>query len=78
LETAIHEAASLAGIDQYQVNEYPAQKDFWVSLIENTSDNVQTRFARLLTTPEQFRWRRYLRAMEGYDFRQALVPYVLD
>ncbi|MDR2682288.1 MAG: signal peptide peptidase SppA [Dysgonamonadaceae bacterium] len=74
IDTAIREAAALTETTDYTVKEYPAQKDFWISLFEESSESVQARFSRLLMGKDLYNQKRMLKAWQGYDYRQAVMP----
>jgi protease-4 len=76
IDTAIQEAAALAETEDYAIEEYPETKDFWVSLLEESSDNVRARMTQALTGKEGYNQRMMLKAWQGYDYRQALMPSV--
>ncbi|MDR1527913.1 MAG: signal peptide peptidase SppA [Dysgonamonadaceae bacterium] len=74
LDTAIREAAALAETTDYTVREYPAQKDFWMSLFEESSGSVQARLTQAFMGKEWYHQKKMLKAWQGYDYRQAVMP----
>jgi protease-4 len=74
LDTAIQEAAAQAETTDYTIKEYPVQKDFWMSLFEESSGSVQARLIQMFMGSEYFSQRQMLRAWQGYDYRQAVMP----
>ncbi|MDR2816969.1 MAG: signal peptide peptidase SppA, partial [Proteiniphilum sp.] len=75
LDTAIREAAALAKTEDYSVQEYPAQKDLWISLLEESSESVQARITQAFIGKDIFNRKQLLKAWQGYDYRQAVTPF---
>ncbi|MDR0541452.1 MAG: signal peptide peptidase SppA [Dysgonamonadaceae bacterium] len=74
LDRAILEAAALAETEDYAVREYPEPKDFWMSLFEESSESVQARMTRTFMGKEWYDRKMMLKAWQGYDYRQAVMP----
>ena len=74
IETAIKKAAALAEIEEYAINEYPALKDFWMSLLSESSENVTERMTRGIMGKEWYDQKRMMKLWQGYDYRQAVMP----
>jgi len=73
IDTAIQTAAALAEIENYTISEYPVQKDFWMSLFSESSENVRARFTQIIMGKEWYDQKRMLQAWQGYDYRQAVM-----
>lgn len=78
IETAIRSAAELAGIENYAVDEYPAKKDFLLSLLEESSESVSQRMTEGLMGKEIYEQKRMLNAWQNYDYRQAVVQEFIN
>lgn len=78
IETAIKSAAELAGIEDYALNEYPAKKDFLMSLLEESSESVSQRITQGFMGKEIYEQKRILNAWQNYDYRQAVVSEFID
>jgi protease-4 len=74
IETAIKSAAELAQITDYSLGEYPVKKDFFMSLLEESSENVSERITKGILGKEMYEQKRMLNALQNYDYRQAIVP----
>ena len=74
IETAIKKAAALAEIEDYAINEYPVQKDFWMSLLSESSESVTTRITRGIMGKEWYDQKRMMKLWQDYDYRQAVMP----
>lgn len=77
LDDAIAAAAALSETDTYTVKDYPAEKDFWVSLLEDSSSSVQSRLAQTLLGSDWHARQTLLQSWQTYDFRQAIAPECL-
>ena len=71
---AVKAAAELAEIEKYSINEYPAKKDFFLSLMENSAESVSERIWMGIVGKEFYQQRRMLKSWQNYDFRQAIMP----
>jgi protease-4 len=78
IDVAIKEAAGLAGLEDYSLGEYPAQKDFFTSLLEESSESVSERMTIGLMGKESYAQKRMLKAWQGYDYRQAIMPEFIN
>ena len=76
IDKALETAAGLAGLETYAVNEYPAQKTFLASLLEN-SEGVSERVAKNWIGKELYDQKKIVRAWQGYDYRQVIMPEVV-
>jgi protease-4 len=74
IDVAIKAAAELAEIEDYATDEYPAQKDFFMSLLEESSESVSTRITKGFMGKDVFEQKMMLKAWQGYDYRQAIMP----
>jgi protease-4 len=73
IDLAIKSAAELAEIEDYSIGEYPAQKDFFLSLLEESTEGVSERITQNLIGKETFEQKRILNAWQNYDYRQAVI-----
>ena len=73
VDTAIAAAAELADMSEYDVNEYPAVKDFWTSLLEDSTESISMRFTQTFVGKESYQIRQMMRVWQNYDFRQAVM-----
>ncbi|MDR0864166.1 MAG: signal peptide peptidase SppA [Candidatus Symbiothrix sp.] len=78
IDVAIKEAAGLAGISDYSLGEYPVQKDFFTSLMENSSESVSERMTQGLMGKETYEQKKMLNAWQNYDYRQAIMPQFIN
>lgn len=78
IDLAIQTAAGLAGIETYSIREYPAKKDFWMSLLENSSESVSEKAITTILGKEAVQQKRMLKAWQSYDFRQAIMPEFIN
>jgi len=74
VDTAIQTAAALAEVENYSIDEYPVLKDFWMSLLSDSSENISTRITRMVMGKEWYDQKRMAQAWQGYDYRQAVMP----
>jgi protease-4 len=78
IDVAIKAAAQLAEIEDYAINEYPAQKDFFMSLLEESSESVSERMTIGLMGKELYSQKRMLQTWQNYDYRQAIMPEFIN
>jgi len=79
IDVAIKTAAELAGIENYATLERPAKKDFFMSLLEGSTESVTERIWMGIVGKESFQQKRMLNAWQNYDFRQAVMPeFIMD
>jgi len=74
INTAIEIAANLANTKDYSISEYPAKKDFFISLLESASENVGEKIQMGIIGKEAYQQKQMLKAWQGYNFRQAIMP----
>ncbi|MDR3339966.1 MAG: signal peptide peptidase SppA [Candidatus Symbiothrix sp.] len=74
IDAAIKAAVELAEVTDYSIGEYPAQKDFFMSLFEESSESISERMTMGIMGKEVFGQKRMLRAWQNYDYRQAIMP----
>jgi protease-4 len=74
LDLAIATAAGLAEIENYSINEYPAKKDFFMSLLESSTENIAEKVRMGIIGKEAYQQRQMLNVWKSYDFRQAIMP----
>jgi len=78
IDVAIKKAAELAEIENYSISEYPAKKDFFLSLLENSSESLTERVWMEIIGKESFQQKQMLNAWKNYDFRQAIMPEFIN
>ena len=74
VDVAIKEAAALAEIEDYAIKECPAQKDFWMSLLSESSESVTARMTRGIMGKEWYDQKQTIKLWQNYDYRQAVMP----
>jgi protease-4 len=74
IHVAIEEAAGLAEIEDYAVNEYPLQKEFFLSLLEDSSESVGESIAKGIMGKNVYEQKQLINAWQKYDYRQAVMP----
>jgi protease-4 len=73
IDIAIKAAAELAEIEDYATDEYPAQKDFFTSLLEESTESISARITKGFMGKDLFEQKMMLKAWQGYDYRQAII-----
>jgi len=74
IDTAIKAAADLAAVENYSISEYPAKKDFFMSLLMGSSESVGERISMGIIGKESYQQKQMLNAWKSYDIRQAIMP----
>jgi protease-4 len=78
IDTAIKAAAELAELEHYSLGEYPAKKDFFTSLLEESTGSLGERISMGFMGKEIYQQKRMLNAWQNYDFRQAIMPSFIN
>jgi protease-4 len=78
INVAIETAVALAEIEKYSINEYPVKKDFFMSLLESSSDNIGERIRMGIVGKELYQQKQMLKSWQNYDFRQAIMPEFIN
>jgi protease-4 len=78
IDVAINEAAKLAELTDYETSEYPVQKDFFTSLLEESTESVGIRMTKGILGKEVYDQKMFLKAWQGYDYRQAIMPEYIN
>ena len=78
IDVAIKAAAELAEIENYSINEYPAKKDLFLSILESSSESLTERVWMGIIGKESFQQKQMLKAWQNYDFRQAVMPEFIN
>jgi protease-4 len=73
MDVALKTAAGLAEIADYSIDEYPVQKDFFLSLLEDSSESVSERMTKGFIGKETYMQKQMLNAWQNYDYRQAIM-----
>jgi len=74
VDLAIKTAAGLAEVDNYSISEYPAKKDFFMSLLESSTESVGERIWMGIVGKDFYQQKHLLNAWRNYDCRQAIMP----
>jgi len=78
LDKAIEVAAQRAGLEIYDTNHYPVQKDFFTLLLEESMGGVKMRLLKSLLSESEFRNYSLLKNVEQQDYIQARMPFDLE
>jgi len=73
IDTAIKLAVEAAGITDYSLDDYPAKKDFFTELMEESLGGAKVRIAESIMGKEAYEQKQMLKTLETYDFRQAIL-----
>ncbi|GHT11123.1 signal peptide peptidase SppA [Bacteroidia bacterium] len=78
IDTAIKTAAELAELENYSLGEYPAKKDFFTSLLEESTGSFSERITMVFMGKEIYQQKRMLNAWQNFDYRQAIMPSMIN
>ncbi|MDR2146867.1 MAG: signal peptide peptidase SppA, partial [Tannerella sp.] len=78
MDLAVSTAAGLAELENYSVSEYPAKKDFFMSLLEGSSESISARIWSSIIGRESYQQKQMLNAWQNYDVRQAIMPEFIN
>ncbi len=78
LDRAIEIAAEKAKIEHYNIQHYPAQKDFLTLLMEESMGNAKSRLVKSLMNDAEFRHYTLLKNLDKQDYMQARMPFNLE
>ncbi len=70
---AVKLAAEAAGIEDYSLSDYPAKKDFFTQLMEESLGGAKTSIMKEFMGKEAYEQKCFLKAIESCDFRQAII-----
>jgi len=73
IETALEEAANLADLEDYSVEEYPKQKDPFERFFEEISRYAKAKSLEFALGKDAYEARQLLKALSNYDYRQAVL-----
>ena len=78
VDLAVKTAAELAGIEKFDINEYPVKKDFLMSLLEGSIENLGERIWMGIIGKETVLNKRMMKLWQNHDVRQAIMPEVIN
>jgi protease-4 len=78
IDVAIKTAADLAKIENYSISEYPAKKDFFMSILSSSVENAGEKIKMEFIGKEAYQQKQMLKAWQNYDCRQAIMPEFID
>jgi len=73
IETAVEMAANLANLGDYSIEEYPRVKDPFERFFEEAFKYAKTRSLEFVLGKDGYEAGLLLKALENYDYRQAIV-----
>ena len=79
LQNAIAKAAELAGLEQYELAEYPEPDDMWEQLLEafGSSARIERTLERAIGS-EHYQSIRYMERLAAEPSVQARLPYYIE
>lgn len=78
LDKAIEVAAKKAELETYSIKHYPAQKDFFALLLEESFAEVKNGLVKSLLNENEFRHFTFLKNIEVQDYVQARLPFDIE
>jgi len=73
IETALEMAANMANLEDYSIEEYPRVKDPFERFFEEAFKYAKARSLEFVLGKEGYETRSLLKALENYDYRQAIL-----
>jgi len=73
IETAVEMAANMANLEDYSIEEYPRVKDPFERFFEEAFKYAKIRSLEFVLGKEGYEARSLLKALENYDYRQAVL-----
>lgn len=77
LDTAIAEAAKLAGLEDYALRGFPKKEDFWSSFLSNQKEEMTTKALKEYLGSD-YQIFKTIKEIKQQDFIQARMPYDVD
>jgi len=74
IETAVEMAAKMANLEDYSIEEYPRIKDPFERFFEEAFKYAKARSLEFILGKENYKTGLLLKALENYDYRQAIAP----
>ena len=78
IDVAIQKAADLAKVDNYSIREYPVKKDFFMMLLEGSTESIGERLRMGIIGKEAYQQKQMLKAWQNFDYRQAILPEFIN
>ncbi|MCC8145341.1 MAG: signal peptide peptidase SppA [Bacteroidales bacterium] len=78
INTAIKAAAELAQLENYSIKEYPAQKDFFSSFLEDASEGISQNILKGIVGKETYEQKKLWNAWQNYDCKQAIISEIIQ
>jgi protease-4 len=78
IDLALKTAAELADIKDYSVEEFPAKKDFFSQLFEESLSGAKVRVVEGFTGKEALQQKQLLEAWKNHDFCRAITEVVVN
>jgi protease-4 len=75
LDCAIEVAAQRANIEKYSIKHYPAEKDFFTLLLEESISGIKMRLLENFLTETEYRHFSLIKNIEKIDNIQARLPF---
>ncbi|MDR1720307.1 MAG: signal peptide peptidase SppA [Dysgonamonadaceae bacterium] len=77
LDDAVEIAAKEAGISNYSISEYPAIKDFFTQLMEDSFSGMRVFLTRQCLGLDGYEQQVLRHSLKQLDVRQAIMPYAI-
>lgn len=78
IDTAVELAAEIAELEDYSVSEYPAQKDFFTQLLEESMGGAKVRFLKGILGSDTYSHKQEMKIWQNFDCRQAIMEDFLQ
>jgi signal peptide peptidase SppA, 67K type len=75
LDDAVLLAAEKANVSDYKTVNYPARKDFFTQLLEESLGTVQVRAKKQVLGSDKYEQLQLLENLKSFDYRMAVMPY---
>ena len=68
LDDAVKEAAEAADIEEYNIKDYPEQKDFMTELLKSSMGGAKVRMAKFILGDEEYKHQKLIRTLKNAEF----------
>jgi len=77
IKEAVQLAAEKVGIENYSTVRFPKEKDFMTRMMEEMMGGAKVKVVKAIIGEEAYQQQLFNKKVQGYDFRQAIMPEFL-
>lgn len=78
IKAAVDLAAQKAGIEEYNIDEFPKKKDMMQELLDQFTGTTEARFMKAVIGSDAYEKKMFRKNFEALEFRQAILPEFIN